>query len=96
MFGGIVPGVSRRSKLPSLIHLLLRVIPALLPVSAFLEPLIVFIIVDLPVFGNPATIKRNVLFTPLAAFRSIFSFRAMSHLARKFCPSRLESPSISS
>ena len=50
--------------MPSLIHLLLRVIPALLPVSAFLEPLIVFIIVDLPVFGNPATIKRNVLFTP--------------------------------
>ena len=69
-----MPGVSNKSNAPHFIHLTSRVTPALSPVLARFCPLIRFTSVLLPVFGIPATIKRKVLFTPLACALARFSF----------------------
>ena len=50
--------------------------------------------VDLPVLGIPATIKRRVRFTPFCLSRSIRSLITLAQAALSFAVSFLDSPSV--
>ena len=69
----MVPGVSMRSNAPHLTHCLLRVTPALSPVTARFAPDKRLMTVLLPVFGTPATRKRSGRAMPFSLIRCAFS-----------------------
>ena len=69
----MVPGVSMSSNAPHLTHCLLRVTPALSPVTARFAPDKRLMTVLLPVFGTPAMRKRSGRFMPFSLRRCAFS-----------------------